>query len=178
MSVQQIPLPKSWTLEPGGPEFEISANGKGLFKGYELCRLVEVEHWYESTARLLFTEDGQTEQLADDLPDTEFAYDFNEKSREKIRKEFEKYPSLSEAIRHLPPVNEEFRDGRRIDIAMARSGCWHSLMRSEKLFKIHVFNWYDLAENCAYIAEIDMAGGPVDDLIKRVHEIVTIWENY
>lgn len=170
--------PTTISSRDGKVKFNISANGEGMASVLEVAKLLDVEHWSEKTMKYAFNADGLTSVTVADLPDEEVTYDFDEAARDRIRKEFRDCLSLSDAMRGWTRPKPERLKGRTISIDQSQNSVWHSLFRLEKLFRINRFHWVELAENCCYIAELEMAGADVKPLVAKVHQVISIWEEY
>jgi hypothetical protein len=170
--------PTTISSSDGKVLFNISANGEGMSSVLEVAKLLDVEQWSAKTMEYVFDADGQTSMTTIDLPEVEVTYDFDEAARERIRKEFSGCLSLSDAFRCWTQPRAERLKGRTISIEQSQSAIWHSLFRVEKLFQIRRFHWVELAEQCCYIAELEMAGADVKPLYAKVHQIISIWEEY
>lgn len=161
-----------------GARVTLMVNGKGVHKVFELSRLLEIEHWYESTVRQVFDSNGPTDELNCDLQEGEVRYDFDESVRQRMLVEFSRYPSLIDATTHLGSPSPEYMNNRDISVPAATSGTWHQLYYVERLFKANYFNWTELALACEYICELELAGMEVEPFNRKVHEIARIWDDF
>ncbi|MDQ3231686.1 MAG: hypothetical protein M3Q07_07685 [Pseudobdellovibrionaceae bacterium] len=152
-------------------------DGEDLIMGFDLARLAVLEYWYQDTCNLVWDSYGSNGSILA-LPDDEITYDYDQKVLDNVRFRLARCPSLEDAMDHMLMPNKEYLHGRSIDVAMSISCVWHELFYAEKLFRLKLFDWVTLAQTCCSIAEIAMAGRNVDDLIYRVNEIITFWNDF